>query len=119
YGNGIGRFSDEKRLYSITTEGFPIDYDEDDIQDFISDMHIEILNDVYTERELYEYFERIFERTDFPLKPLDLFWEEEWEWQKSLGEDVDYEEWNEEKIKKYEQKFMEKYENRITKNMVK
>lgn len=47
--------------------------------------------------ELYEYFERIFERTDFPLKPLDLFWEEEWEWQKSLGEDVDYEEWNEEK----------------------
>src|SRR5699024_6638084 len=83
YGNGIGRVSDEKRLYSITTEGFPIDYDEDDIQDFISDMHIEILNDVYTERELYEYFERIFERTDFPLKPVDLFWEEEWEWQKS------------------------------------
>ena len=109
------KYSDEKRLYSITTEGFPKDYDEEKIQDFIADMHRNILIDVYTERELYEYFERIFERTDFPLKPLDYFWEREWQSVKMLIDDDDYdeEEWE------IKQKDEEMYENRITKNMVK
>lgn len=109
------RLSDERKLYSITTEGFPKDYDEDDIQNFITDMHSDILIDVYTERELYEYFKRVFERTDFSLKPLDYFWEREWQSVKMLIDDDDYgeEEWE------IKQKDEEKYNNRITKNMIK
>lgn len=115
YQKPTDRLSDEKRLYSITTEGFPKDYDEEKIQDFIADMHHNILIDVYTERELYEYFKRVFERTDFSLKPLDYFWEEEWQSVKMLIDDDDYgeEEWE------IKQRDMEMYENRITKNMVK
>ena len=123
YRKSIDRFSDEKKLYSITTEGFPEDYDEDDIQEFISKMFIGMKEGVCTERELYEYFERVCERSEMIIK-LDYFWEEEWQRYKEKVINEDFEGslegdilriYDEEEWEKRRQEKMEEYENRITK----
>lgn len=108
------RYSDEVRMYNLTTRGLSYDND-DNMQEIISDMHIEILNDVYTERELYDYFSRMFERIDYPQSLLNSYWEKEWQSLKTFiyDDDCDEEEWE------IKQKHAEMYENRITKNMVK
>lgn len=108
------RYSDEVRMYNLTTKG--LSYDDDyNMQEIISEMHLEILNDVYTERELYDYFSRMFERNDYPQSLLNSYWEKEWQSLKTFiyDDDCDEEEWE------IKQKNKEMYENRITKNMVK
>ena len=108
------RYSDEVRMYNLTTKG--LSYDDDyNMQEIISEMHLEILNDVYTERELYDYFSRMFERNDYPQSLLNSYWEKEWQSLKTYiyDDDCDEEEWE------IKQKNKEMYENRITKNMVK
>lgn len=104
------RYSDEARMYNLTTRGLSYDND-DNMQEIISDMHIEILNDVYTERELYDYFSRMFERIDYPQSLLNSYWEKEWQSLKTFiyDDDCDEEEWE------IKQKHGEMYENRITK----
>lgn len=119
-----GSFSKELDFYNMTVKGFPLEYGEKKIQCVIGKMLDEILNDVYTEKELYEYFERVFERTDFVLSPLEYYWEKAW--QNHKVEKLDDKEksdfelyyllgYGKETWEKHKQKFMKMYENRITK----
>lgn len=103
----IDEYSDEGRMYNITTRG--LSYYDDNIQKIISDMHLEILNDVYTERELYDYFSRMFERIGYSQSLLNSYWEKEWQAHKEYMDDEEDSE-----LKRKDEK---KYENRITKNM--
>lgn len=119
-----GSFSKELDFYNMTVKGFPLEYGEKKIQCIIGKMLDEILNDVYTEKELYEYFERVFERTDFVLSPLEYYWEKAWQRYKEKVINEDFEGslegfilgiYDEEEWEKRRQEKMEEYENRITK----
>lgn len=107
YSESNGRPNDELELYNITVGGFSPLWETKKVQEVIGKLHVEIFNDVYTERELYEYFERVFKRSGFHPSELNCHWEDEWQLEKDF---MDKEENDE-----YKQKFMEKYENRITK----
>ena len=119
-----GSYSKELSLYNMTVRGFSLGCSKERIQRTIEDMHDEILEDVYTEKELYEYFERVFERTNFVLEPLDYYWEKVWQSHKEKKIDnydgtviqwYIYYGYNEETWEKRKQEVMKKYENRITK----
>ena len=79
---------------------------------------------MYTERELYEYFERVVERSKELLVSFERYWEREWKRHKvglmdnnEKGTCFDFRDFDEEEIEEYKQDFMEMYENRITKGM--
>lgn len=118
-----GESSDERKLYNVTLKGFPREWGKDDIQEFISKMFIRMKEGFCTERELYEYFERVCERSEMIIK-LDYFWEEEWQRYKEKVINEDFEGslagdilriYDEEEWEKRRQEKMEEYENRITK----
>lgn len=101
---------DEVEMYHRVTGGFDSKFminKRRSFESMIKGIQIDMLNDVYTEREVYEFFARAFERGGLSKSKLDYFWEEEWQSQKDFMDKEDDDE--------YEQKFMEKYENRITK----
>lgn len=101
---------DEVEMYHRVTGGFDSKFminKRRSFESMIKGIQIDMLNDVYTEREVYDFFARAFERGGLSKSKLDYFWEEEWQSQKDFMDKEDDDE--------YEQKFMEKYENRITK----
>lgn len=124
YKKASGGRNEELVFYNMTVRGFSSGYSVKGIQYIIGRMHSEILNDVYTEKELYEYFERVFERTDSVLRPLDYYWEKAWQRYKEKVINEDFEDslegyifgiYDEEEWEKRRQEKMEEYENRITK----
>lgn len=118
-----GKNDDEMELYNVTVGGFPGQYNESEIQAFISKMFVSMRDGFCTEKELYEYFERVCERSEMLVK-LDYVWEEEWQRYKEKVIDEDFKGslegdilrmYNEEEWEKRRQEKMEEYENRITK----
>ena len=118
--------NDELKLYAITVKGPSHGKKENEVWEIFERLHIGILNDVYTEKELYEYFERVLERGETTSIELAMFWESRWRGHKiGLMEDneegtyFDFRDFDEEEVEEYKQKFVEKYESRITKELYK
>lgn len=117
-----GKNDDEMELYNVTVGGFPGQYNESEIQAFISKIFVSMRDGFCTEKELYEYFERVCERSEMLVK-LDCVWENEWQKYKKEVIDEKFEDnfecclgiLNEEEWEKRRQEKMEEYENRITK----
>lgn len=120
-----GNPNGELELYNITVKGCLYEYkesEEDKGREFVERLHGGILLGVYTEKELYEYFERIFERSGYSLLLLGKYWEEKWEKHKiglidndEKGTRFNFDDANDEEIEEWKKEIMEKYENRITK----
>lgn len=110
---------DEAEMYHRISGGFNdtiMARNKGGFEDIIKGMQVEILNDVYTEEELYNFFARAFERSGLSKDKLNYVWEDGWQDTKRgiIDEDerngIDDED---------SRKIREMYENRITKNMVK
>lgn len=113
--------NDELELYSITIKGFPRENERNKMYKTVEKLHLGILYDIYTERELYRYFERVIERSGNLLN-LEECWEFAWKDHKvgmmdndEKGTYFDFRGFDKEEEEEHKQEFMDKYENRMTK----